>query len=284
MSSRYDISQGTHSGSRAREGREFSTTGEPRAFLQRLRAGFLSAGLACFFCSAPYPHAGEPAPSIASDRPGLADGAWVLAPGVWQIEIGGRLREFDATRGRETSALLRHGVGELELRVYLPSPVSTRVDNNSWSDAQWSDLGLGVKLPLGSAADWDWSVVAAATMPTGSSGVTADAVTGFATLVGETRLSDELAFSLNAGASASAESSEGSSLSLIPTLTLSLSDRMSIYGGYAGFYGPGDDQHWLEAGVVTVAGRHFQWDINSAYDTQSGDWFFGLGFSRRWLP
>ena len=235
-----------------------------------------------FCCCAPG-HTRDPAPALASDRPGLGDGAWVLAPGSLQLEVGGRLREFGGTRGGEGTALVRRGLAAVELRLYLPSPLTLEGDDDG-SDVQWGDLGLGVKLPAGSAAGWDWSIVAAGTVPTGSASVTADALTGFATLVGETRLSDTVAFALNAGAAASAASSDSSSLSLIPTFTWSVSDAVAFYGGYAGFYGPGDDEHWVEAGFATAVSRNLQWDFNSAYDTGSGDWFVGIGFSRRWLP
>lgn len=249
-----------------------------------VRRGAVLAGLAFLFCSSPSAEVREPAPSIGSERPGFGDGAWVLAPGVWQMEAGARLRDFDDARAWEGSALLRRGLADLELRLYLPALLSMERDSDSWSDAHWSDLGLGLKLPLGGAAGWDWSVVGAATLPTGSSSVTADTVTGFVTLVGETRLNDRIGFALNTGASASAESSSTTSLSFIPTFTVGVSERASVYGGYAGFYGTGEDQHWLEAGIATAASPLFQWDINSAYETQSGDWFFGVGFSRRWLP
>lgn len=237
--------------------------------------------LACCFSLSG--HARDPAPALASDRPGLGDGAWVMAPGALQLEVGGRLREFGGTRGGEGTALLRRGLAGAELRLYLPSPLTSQGDDDP-SGLQWSDLGVGVKLPVGSANGWDWSVVAAGTLPTGSASLTADAVTGFATLVGETRLTDSVAFAVNAGAAASAATSDANTLSLIPTFTWSVSDAVALYGGYAGFYRPGSDEHWVEAGFATAVNRNLQWDLNSAYDTESGDWFFGIGFSRRWLP
>jgi hypothetical protein len=226
----------------------------------------------------------EPSQGIASDRPGIGDGGWVLAPGVWQAELGATLNDFGSSRAGEGSALIRAGLTNIELRLYLPSPLLFDGASNTSDDLQWGDLGLGAKLPLGSSTNWDWSLIAAATVPTGSSRQTADAVTGLGTLVGETSLSDTLAFTINAGAEASTASSDDTVLSFIPTLTLSLSDSLSAYGGYAGFYSQGEDQHWVEAGIVTARGRDFQWDINSAYDTQSGDWFFGIGLSKRWRP
>lgn len=226
----------------------------------------------------------EPAPGLASDRPGIGDGGWVLAPGVWQAELGLTLNDFGRARAGEGSALIRTGLQDIELRFYLPSPLRFDGDSGVPDELQWGDLGVGAKLPLGSSTNWDWSLIGAVTVPTGSSGVTADALTGLGTLVGETRLSDTLGFTLNAGAEVSEASSDDTVLSLIPTWTWSVGDALSVYGGYAGFYSQGEDQHWLEAGVMTATSSDFQWDINCAYDTESGDWFFGVGLSRRWRP
>lgn len=58
-------------------------------------------------------------------------------------------------------------------------------------------------------------------------------------------------------------------------LRLYLPSPLAIQGG---------DPNWIEAGFATAVNQNFQWDLNSAYDTKSGDWFFGIGFSKRWLP
>jgi len=259
-----------------------------RIVLRKCRTAlFRTACFATVFCALlSYPlnsKAREPSPGIASDRPGIGDGSWVLARGVWQAELGATLNDVGPTQAGEGSALIRAGLDDLELRLYLPSPQLFDGEGVA-NDLQWGDLGLGAKLPLGSNTHWDWSLITAATLPTGSASVSADALTGWGTLVGETRLGDTLGFTVNLGAEASTESSDDAVLSFIPTLTWVLGHSVSMYAGYAGFYSSGNNQHWIETGAVAASGRDFQFDINTAYDTQSGDWFVGIGLSRRWRP
>jgi len=221
-----------------------------------------------------------PANTVVSDRPGLGDGAWVLAPGVWQAEIGLTLQEGGTDRIGIGSALVRWGLSPLEIRFYLPSPlISVEPDGT-----EVGDLGLGAKVRLSAGERWRWSLVGGATLPTGSDGGTTDEATGFATLVGETSLTEVWGFTLNAGANAPFDSSDRAVLSFIPTLSASLTDAVSAYAGYAGFFQDGGDQHWLEGGIAGTVGMDVQWDLNSAYDGRNDTWFMGIGLAVRWRP
>lgn len=220
----------------------------------------------------------EPAPALSSDRPGLGDGTWVLAPGVWQAELGATARETGADRIGEGTALLRVGLSSTELRVYLPSPFLS-VEG---AGTELGDLGLGLKVPLARSMDWRWSVVAGATVPTGTDAVSADEAGGFATLVGETSLTERLALAINAGTSLTFDRADEATFSFIPTLSWPLAGKVSAYAGYAGYFGDDGDQHWLETGVAIGESADLQWDINSAYDTENDAWFLGVGVSIRW--
>ena len=59
-------------------------------------------------------------------------------------------------------------------------------------------------------------------------------------------------------------------------------DGLGLYAGYAGSYGPGDDEPFAEAGVVYVPDADKQWDLNWSIETGSRRWFLGVGFSYRW--
>lgn len=220
----------------------------------------------------------DPAPGIFSDRPGIGDGAWVVAPGVWQAEVGLTLQDVGPDRIGAGSALVRFGLPPLEIRFYLPSPLFSVEPDGT----EVGDLGLGVKVPVVLGESWRWSVVGGATLPTGTDGGTADQATGFATVVGETSLTEAVGFALNAGVSSPFETGELATLSLIPTLSTGLTGTVSGYAGYAGFFQDSGDQHWLEAGIAGTAGPDLQWDLNSAYDVENETWFLGVGLAKRW--
>lgn len=222
-----------------------------------------------------------PADGIRSDRPGIGDGAWVLAPDVIQTELGLTINDVGLDRIGVGSALVRWGLDFFELRFYLPSPLFSVEPDGT----EFGDLGVGAKIPLSFGDAWTWSVVGGATFPTGSDGGTADATTGFGTLVGETSLTETVAFALNAGLSRAFEDGAGTTLSIIATPSFPLNETIGAYAGYAGFYtsGGGGDQHWLEAGIAGLLDSDTQWDLNSAYDLENETWFLGLGIARRWF-
>jgi len=220
----------------------------------------------------------EAAASITPDRPGLGDGAWVVAPGVWQLETGLTLVDAGSDRQGEGSALLRLGLPAYELRITLPSPLWS-VDPGG---TEFADLGLGFKVPLGASDEWVWALVANATVPTGTDGASDDEVTAALTLVGEHPLGERTGFTINLGGAAPLDSASDGNLSLIPTLSFQLAETLSAYAGYGGYFDDDDKQHWLEAGFTLVPEGNLQWDLNSAYEVESADWFLGVGFSWRW--
>ncbi len=213
---------------------------------------------------------------LIADRPGLGDGAWTIAPDVWLLELGATASDTGPDRIGETSALLRIGVADFELRLSLPAPVFSVAGE----DTQFTDAGLGIKLPLGDAANWQWALIAGLGYPTGTDAVTDEELNGYATLVGETALSGNLGFTLNLGAATPVAGGD-TELSLLPTLSLAVNDDVAIYAGYAGYFAD-QDQHWGETGLTVAVGRDLQWDINCAYDFENDAWFAGVGLAWRW--
>lgn len=213
---------------------------------------------------------------LIADRPGLGDGAWVIAPDVWLLELGSSLVDTGPQRIGEASALLRIGLADYELRLALPSPVFS-IDGE---DTQYTDFGLGIKLPLTETEHWTWALIAGISFPTGTDAVTNEELNGYATLAGETSLSRALDFTVNVGAATPVGGGD-SEFSFLPTFSLSVNEDVAVYGGYAGYYGE-NDQHWAEAGITVAVGEDLQWDINAAYDVEHDVWFAGVGLAWRW--
>ncbi len=238
----------------------------------------LLAGLTSGHAASGLAETRQPAASITSDRPGLGDGAGVVGPGVWQAEMGLTFRDTGPQRLGEGTALVRGGFSAAELRLYLPTPSYS----NDTDSAELGDIGVGFKLPISESEAWRWSLVGGAFFPTGTDGATADETSGFATLAGETSLSDNLFLALNGGVSQSFETSDGTTWSFLPTFSTGITDTVSAYAGYAGYYSDDGDEHWGEAGIFVSLSPDVEWGINSAYDVENDAWFIGVGFSKRW--
>ena len=222
----------------------------------------------------------EAAASILSDRPGLGDGAHVLAPGVWQVEMGGQLMASTPRRYSFGQGLIRGGFSPLELRIYANSFV---VDGGDGSDLGVEDLGVGAKVPL-SEGRWRWSVLGLMTVPTGTDDFSARRVTGGGTLIGETSLTNAIGLALNAGYVAPLNGLGDGTFSVIltPGVSISAIPGLSAYAGVASYLGEGPDQNFLEAGVAYLSNADVQLDLNWGIETDSRDWFLGVGFARRW--
>lgn len=223
----------------------------------------------------------QASPTISSDRPGLGDGAWVLAPGVWQVEIGGTLQSVPNDHYLVGSSLVRVGLSSLELRVYVPDVVSQRQGDF----LRLGDLGVGAKIPLDLGGEgWRWGVEGAATLPTGSASVSAGDATASATMLAETDLGDGVVLALNMGYGFVFSDSGSGVFSLLatPSFPVPGKEGLSAYAGYAGYYGRGDDAHYVEGGVYKLDGADRQWDVNAGYDPNGHVWFLGVGMAQRW--
>lgn len=246
--------------------------------MHQIRPALFTLLLALAAFPAPALSAQDRAPSevIGSDRPGLGDGAHVVGTGVWQFELGLAAQGPGDTEA-VGSALVRRGLAPLELRFYLPSPILSEGDDRT----QFGDLGVGVKAGMSEGERWRWSAVGGLTLPTGSDAATADDPTAFVTLVGETALSERIAFALNLGYASRFDAFDDGTLSLIATPSLALGDGLSAYAGYAGFFAPGPDAHFLEGGLALASRADVQLDVNGGWDVDSDAWFAGLGVAIR---
>jgi hypothetical protein len=193
--------------------------------------------------------------NLDSDRPGLGDGAHVMAPGVWQAELGGQ---------------------------YL-SGGNARLNAGS-SDFGIEDLGIGAKVPMGASGAWNWTVLGLVTIPTGSDDYSAREVTAGATVIGQTTLTESISFALNAGYFSPLNGVGDGSFAVIVTPGFAIPGlpEWSAYAGVASYFGHGDDANLIEAGLAYVRDADTQLDLNWGIDTDSREWFLGVGWARRW--
>lgn len=223
---------------------------------------------------------GEPVGPVVSDRPGLGDGAHVLATGVWQVEAGAQFLSGPVRRYSFGQGLIRRGFDPLELRIYVNSLV---VDGGAGSDIGLEDLGVGVKVPL-SSGGWDWSTVGVVTFPTGGNDFSAREVTAAGTLIGETALTDAVGLALNAGYAFPVQDPGDGAIAVIltPGFAISAVPGLSAYAGVASYLDHGPDRNYVEAGLAYLRDTDVQIDLNWGVETDSRDWFLGIGFARRW--
>jgi hypothetical protein len=230
-------------------------------------------------CTAAPSRAQEVAETIAPDRPGLGDGAHVLGAGVVQVEVGVEVSIGSATDVFTFGqSLVRYGVGGIEIRI-VPGSVLIAGD-----DRGAPDPSVGLKVPLSSGDGPRLSAVLATTLPVGSEAFSAGEASGAATLVAEFTLSDAFGLAFNAGYSFPFEHVGDGAVGVVVTPGLSITsvDGLGLYAGYAGSCGPGDDEHFAEAGLVYARGADIQWDLNWGIEIGSQRWFLGAGFSHRW--
>lgn len=218
------------------------------------------------------------AEAIVPDRPGLGDGAHVVGKGVAQLESG---VDWAFGKGADVltfgQALLRYGIGGIELRV---QPGSAVVQNENFG---LTDAAIGAKIPLVRGAA-RVSAVLSATVPTGAKVYSADESVGGATLVGEFTVTSTMGLAINAGYGFPFDDLGDGGYAIIVTPSLSFPSRpgLSVYGGYAGYFEHGEDTHIAEAGLAFAPEPDWQFDVNLGRNTENGRMFFGVGVAHRW--
>ena len=220
-----------------------------------------------------------PSDVISSDRPGLGDAAHVLAPGVWQVELGGTIHSQGADDFLVGNSLLRVGLAKAELRLFLPDIVTLRRDEF----LRLGDVGVGAKFPLDLGGGWRWAGTGTLTVPTGAKSLSAKHPGAGASLIAERGLSSTVGLALNAGYGFLFDGPGDGTLSFLVTPSFGVPDHegLSLFAGYALYVRPGDDAHYLEAGLAKLDGPDRQWDVNAGYDPAGHVWFLGVGVAGR---
>ncbi|RMH14772.1 MAG: hypothetical protein D6701_10920, partial [Gemmatimonadetes bacterium] len=146
------------------------------------------------------------------------------------------------------------------------------------------DLGIGAKVALrGAAAPWKAAVGGTVTLPTGSTGPSAEDPTASLVLIAERALPRGTGIAFNVGYGRRLAGGDDGTLSLLvtPTFPIPGVDGVGGYVGYAGAFREGRDAHVVEWGVAWTDGPDLQWDVNAGYDPRSNDWFLGAGVAVR---
>jgi len=226
-----------------------------------------------------------PAETIVSDRPGIGNGSYVLTPGVLQVEAGtSRSDEGPFSDYLVGELLLRFGLADrIDLRAGLGS---VRFRRNGVSREGIEDVAPGVKVRIGSALDGTLTVsgLGAVGLPSGSDAFTADEATGTLAGLADWSLSDAFAVAVNVGYTTAFDDGHDDlwSVTVTPAHAFPGVAGLAFYGGWAGSFSDGSDDHVLEAGVTYLAGTEIQLDVNGGWDPDSDDFFVGIGIAHRW--
>ena len=222
-------------------------------------------------------------PAIASDRPGLGTGAFVLEAGTTHLESG---VELAIDGGRQFSAgqiVVRWGLPFAELQALVNSFVISRSPDQAAEG--FEDLGLGLKIPLVAREDdrLRISVLASLSLPTGSRFLTNDEAVPAAALLVDRAVSERWSVSTTLGYTAGpGEEPDAVSVTLTPGASIPGPFNLDAFVGYAGFFSAGPDRHVVEGGLMFGATSDLQLDANWGIDIDTGDYFVGIGFARRW--
>jgi hypothetical protein len=222
-------------------------------------------------------------PTIASDRPGLGTGAFVLGTGTVHLEVGA---ELAVNGGRHFSAgqlVVRWGLPFAELQVLGNSFVVSRSPDQAAEG--FEDLGLGLKVPLVARDDDSLrvSVLASVSLPTGSQFLTSDEAVPAAALLVDRAVSERWTVSTTLGYTAGPDAQpDVVSVTLTPGVAIPGPLNLDAFVGYAGFFSAGPDRHVVEGGLMFGATSDLQLDANWGLDIDTGDYFVGVGFARRW--
>ncbi len=175
------------------------------------------------------------------------------------------------------------GLPYVELQTLVNSFVVSRSPGES--SEGFEDLSFGIKVPVFAPEDGHLriSTLATLSLPTGSRFLTSDEAIPAATLLLDRTLFERWSLSANLGYTAGPGAQRDIlSVTLTPSVSLPGGANLGTYAGYAGFFASGRDRHVVEAGLTVGATADLQLDVNGGLDMESGNYFVGIGFARRW--
>lgn len=217
--------------------------------------------------------------SISSDRPGFGDGASPVGSGTLQVELGAAAANDDFGANAEIGQLLlRYGVADVfELRGGVGSFALDA------PDTEYTGTNVGAKLHLLQSPLSTLSAVSTWSVPTGTGAFETDNVAQTLKLAYDAALGDDLGLSINAGASFPYADGADLSYLFIPTLSVTVTERVGGYVGYAGTYRDGLNTNYVEAGVTLLSTPNTQLDLNTGLqlDENRDAFFLGAGLAHR---
>ena len=122
---------------------------------------------------------------LVTDRPDFTESSVIVPETSVQLETGISLyRAGGSWSGAGPEALVRWAPGTaVEFRLSVPNWVASDAADGL------TDIGIGVKVPLGTLKAWSMATVASLTLPTGRDGLTADRAVPSVIVVGGRSLS-----------------------------------------------------------------------------------------------
>lgn len=230
---------------------------------------------------------------LIGDRPDFTESPNTVARGDVQLESGQTVsREADTRITSVGEVLLRGGLSSrAELRLTLNSWISERSASSSVRGRDDGSIGAKVSLSAPEHTSLirpSLSLIAATTLPTGSSALRARRAQPSAKLIASWTLHERAAFTSNfnymrADGAARSYDEWAASGSLGVTLT----ERLGSFGEYFTVQsreGAVSTQHFVNAGVTWLVTPLFQLDarVGTGPSRARGDYFAGVGIVRRW--
>ena len=220
--------------------------------------------------------------AIAPDRPGLGDGSYVVEPRVTYLESG--VEYFNVNNLDQFSLgqiVFRHGLVQgVELRMLLNSFVVQSFPSTTLTGVPDPGVGLKFNLLDKPGSDLRLSGLGTLSIPVGSSDFSSDEWIPSVALLGDFSISPYASISGNLGYTFEAGPFPHVwKVTLTPGFALPGDANLGIYGGYAGFYSEGTDEHYVEAGLTKHVKPFLQLDINTGLDLESLGVFFGGGLA-----
>lgn len=230
----------------------------------------------------------SPAPApLVTDRPDFTESAAVVGDGRVQLEAGYTFANSDGTDTHEIGeALVRIGVGPVfEVRVQVPSWVDVETEGAGAEGA--SNAAVGGKLVLREGERSAVALLAGTSVPVGSDDVAVDAWEPDAALALAWEPGERWGLGSNVGWTWTSDGDRRAhqghaSVALGVALTERVGAFVETYGFVHSRHG-GEALH-ADAGLTVLSSPDLQFDarVGTGVAGPTGDWFAGVGFSRRW--
>jgi len=243
---------------------------------------------------------------LVTDRPDFTESTDAVPPRHLQIEMG-----YTFTYDREGSDRVRdHAAPELLMRIGLIDRLELRL---GWAGYSWTESQFETETPVGRTVtheDWsqgdndvsvgfkyklldqdgsvpDLGVIAAATLPSGTAGLSSGDVDPEVKLLWAYDLTDRLGLAGNLNVGAPTEDAHrfvqaSGSVTLGVSLTESLGSYVEYFGFYPNAYGS-DCAHYANGGFTYLLNKDCQIDIRVGVglNEEADDFFTGIGFALR---
>lgn len=255
-------------------------------------AKFWAASLLALLLSPTVASSQEPE-SLVTDRPDFTESASVPGGGRIQVEGGWTVEGDDDARA--------HSLGEVLVRIGIGERFEARIEPVTWISLDdgagdevsgLDDAGIGFKAMLFDARPPGVPAAAflmGATIPTGDDEIGEEGWQPEARLALGWDLSELWSLGANAGWGRPEEDGERfdqalGSVALGRAIGERLGAFLELYGLAPAGAASDDDAAYLDGGLTLAFGPDAQLDARAGagLTDSAADWFFGLGFARRW--